>query len=733
MFHFIQKLTTSHPKIVLFTGLLISILIGIFGLSVFNRINTDQGFINHDAESYTVQQKVQSLFSDKTPTNTILFTAKNNQLKVTDPTFQAEQTRLLTLFTNKPDQIISYYNSKQASFISKDGYSTYVAVSLSGDKDQQYKSLTDFQSKANSGALLTVSIGGSLVAEKQATAQVSTDLKLAELIAFPLLALLLVFFFRSVVAALVPLALGGLSILGAMGVVHLLTYVTTIDQYALNIITILGLGLSIDYSLLIVNRFREELYAQDNVTSAVRTTILTSGRTIFFSGLTVIICLLSLYLFPIGFLQSISLGGSSAVLVTMLGALILLPALLQLLGRHIDTWHLPVKRHDSNRPTVLTRIARFATRRPIVILIIAITFISLSALPFLRIKFMTFDYHALPAGSSARVVAEALTTNFNVQTAPITVLYTTSKPLSTAGSVTELQNLSKRLLELNSVSNITTPTPTTIPLTQLQAAYVSGKLPAQLTTLQQQTISGDTVLLTVYPVYGPTDQHTQDLVSSIRGLKTDNGSNLTVGGMAAVFYDTMVSTARYLPYSLGIIVIAMLILLTLMLRSIIIPLQAIIINSLALLVAFGVLVLIFQDGHLTHQSWLSYTGGLDVTIPILIFAVAFGLSMDYAAFLYSRMREVYDKTGDPEQAIIEGVHHTGPIITAAAGALFIVVAAFASSKIAMLQQVGVGLGVAVLVDAFMVRLFLVPAVMRLFGHASWYAPKWLRRWQIRHE
>ncbi|MBC7746460.1 MMPL family transporter, partial [Pedobacter sp.] len=384
------------------------------------------------------------------------------------------------------------------------------------------------------------------------------------------------------------------------------------------------------------------------------------------------------------------------------------------------------------RPTVLTRIARFATRRPIVILIIAASLIGLSALPFLRVKFTTFDFHALPDGSSSRIVAEALTNNFNVQTAPITVLYTTPQPLSTARSVAEIQGLTQQLLALETVDSAATPTPIAVPLKQLQAAYVSDIVPTELALLQQQTVIDDTVLLTIYPTHNPTDQRTQDLIVAIRGLSTENNSSLQVGGMAAIFYDTMRSTAHYLPYSLGIIVISMFILLTLMLRSIVIPLQAILINSLALLVAFGVLVLIFQDGYLT-EGWLSYTGGLDVTIPILIFAVAFGLSMDYAAFLYSRMREIYDKTGDPHQAIIEGVHHTGPIITAAAGALFIVVIAFASSKIAMLQQVGIGLAVAVLVDAFLVRLFLVPAVMQLFGHTSWYAPKWIRRWQIRHD
>ncbi|MBC7746782.1 MMPL family transporter, partial [Pedobacter sp.] len=626
MFQFLQKIITTRPKTVLFTGLLLGAVVGIFGLGVFSRINTEQGFINYEAESYAVQQKIQTSFSDKTPTGTILFTAKNEKLEATDPVFIAEQSRLLTLFTDAPEQIIDYARTGQQSFISKDGQSTYAAVSLAGDKDQQYKSLTDFQAKANTSTILNVTIGGALVAEKQATEQVSKDLGLAEMIAFPLLALLLIFFFRSVVAALVPLVLGGLSILGALGLVHLLTFIVDIDQYALNIITILGLGLSIDYSLLIVNRFREELAAQGDVTSAVRTTVLTSGRTIFFSGLTVIVCLLSLYLFPIGFLQSISLGGTSAVLVTMLGALVLLPALLQLLGRHIDTWHLPVKRHDSSRPTALTRIARFATRRPIVILIIAASLIGLSALPFLRVKFTTFDFHALPDGSSSRIVAEALTNNFNVQTAPITVLYTTPQPLSTPRSIAEIQSLTQQLVALETVESVVTPTPYTVPLKQLQAAYASDAVPTELALLQQQTVIDDTVLLTIYPTHSPTDQRTQDLIVAIRGLSTENNSSLQVGGMAAVFYDTMRSTAHYLPYSLGIIVISMFILLTLMLRSIVIPLQAILINSLALLVAFGVLVLIFQDGYLT-EGWLSYTGGLDVTIPILIFAVAFGLSM----------------------------------------------------------------------------------------------------------
>jgi len=733
MFEVISKQSMRWPRTILALVTVLVVAAGIYGAGVFDSLTHEEGFVNPSAESYNAQKTFEREFS-KAPDAVVVFASKDKSINVDDERYRQRVDELLKPLTDGGAQTDTFYSTRQDSFVSRDRLKTFVAVKLDGTKDEKFADLMAAQDKARDD-LLSMHVGGQLVASKQASEQVQHDLERAEMITLPILAVLLFFVFRSVVAALLPLLLGVVSIVGAFAVTRLLTNFTEIDQYSLNVITILGLGLSVDYSLLMVSRFREELAKGGTTAAAVNRTVMTSGRTILFSGLTVMASLSALTVFPIGFLRSVGLGGISALVVSLLAALTILPPLLMLLGKRID-WGRPGRK----QPAVSTgrtwrRFGKFVMKQPFATIGFTLWVIVVVSLPLLTAHPIGQDYRALPDGSSSRVTSELLRNDFDNQNPPLTVIY---KPSAVAGSdeyIGQIYDLSKRIAGLEGVEALETPTPIveTANRDGYQQLYANDLLTPELQMLKQRLISDDMVLLQVRYKDDASEKVPQALVGEIRGLDGVQGS-FEVGGDAAVLNDSISTILRQLPYALAIIAVSQFVLLALLLRSLVIPLQAIVINVLALLVSFSLLVLIFQHGYFTGSpTGFVEVGGIDITMPILIFAIAFGLSMDYASFLYARMREEFDGGAHNEEAILRGLQKTGPIITAAALVLFVVIAAFALSELALLQQVGVGLASAVLIDAFVVRLFLVPATMKVFGHANWYAPKWMDRFSIRHD
>lgn len=732
MFEIISKQSMRWPRAVLAIATMLIVAAGIYGVGVFDVLNREEGFVNPSAESYAVEKAIEKDF-DRAPDAVVMFASKDKAITVDDEQYRQQVSALLKPLTSAGAKTQTYYDTQLDSLVSRDRLKTFATVELDGTNDEKFEKLIAAQDKA-SDSLLTMQVGGKLVSNKQATQQVQHDLERAEMITLPILAVLLFFVFRSIVAALLPLLLGVISIVGAFAVTRLLTNVADIDQYSLNVITILGLGLSVDYSLLMVSRFREELAKGGTTAAAVRRTVMTSGRTILFSGLTVMASLSALTVFPIGFLRSVGLGGISALVVSLLAALTILPPLLMLLGKRIDWGHLGRKKATASSGKSWRRFGTFVMKRPWVTIGLTLWVIVVAALPLATVHPIGQDYRALPAGSSSRNVSEILRNDFDNQNTPLTVLY---RPSAEKGDeyIGQIYDLSERISKLEGVSALDTPTPIVDGASRdgYQKLYANNLLTPELQALRERLITNDFVLLQVRYDDDASEKIPQGLVGQIRELSNTNG-RVEVGGDAAVLNDTISTILHYAPYALAIIVVSQFILLALLLRSIMIPLQAIVINVLALLVSFSLLVLIFQHGYFTGDiTGFVNIGGVDITMPILIFAIAFGLSMDYASFLYARMREEYDAGASNDEAILRGLQKTGPIITAAALVLFVVVAAFALSKIALLQQVGVGLASAVLVDAFIVRLFLVPATMRLFGRSNWYAPKWMGRFTIRHE
>lgn len=728
----VRDFLVVHAKTTLVAGIVLLLAAGAYGFGLFSMLgDTNDNFFAFGTPSVSVNDKVHKIFgANKDEVSIVLFEAKDMNADITTDTYAQESYRILKNLGAK--SITNYYYTHADQFVSRDKHATYAIVTLDGTKDEQYKKLTDFSSGVKSD-LFSVSVGGSMVGQKQTQEQAKTDLEMAEIISLPILALLLFWFFRSPIAAVIPLVMSALTIAGALAVSRVINHFFPVDTYTLNVISILSVGLSIDYSLLAVNRFRDELSGKRSPLQAAQKTMRTAGRTVFFSGLTVIVCLLSLLLFPVGFMHSVSIGGAASVAVAVIISTLLLPPTLKLLGKNINKWS--VKPHKSGSKG-WQRLALTVTGHPVIALVLGIAVIAALVWPVRDFTTKTFDWHVLPNNQSAYHVGQVLDEKFDVKTPVLTLL----AEFPTAPTPEQLCSLSDTVKSVDGVEGV-------------QAAYVSSPgiscqtMPGFLQSLQlespqttavlsknaSQYTNDNYALVQIVPAFDASDARTRELITRLQQTNYDDTVKASVTGQAARAQDTLDVYKQKTPYVIAVIAIAMVVVLTLSLGSMLLPIQAIIINSLALFISLGVLVMVFQFGWLTSLLHMNQAGGFELSIPILIFVMAFGLSMDYAVFLYSRMHEVHDITDDPKQAIVQGVTKTGPIITSAALLLFVVVAAFATSRISIIQQIGLGLSVAVLVDAFFVRIVFVPAVMSLFGKASWWAPKWVKKLTIKHD
>lgn len=736
MFTKLGNFLNRRSVVVLIASFAFILAAGWYGFGVFSQLDSgdlsDQG-----SESAAVVERVKKDFSDGVAQSVVLFEAQGGQT-VDDPTFKQEVERLLKLVDDDTDSISSYYSTGASQFVSQDRRSTFASLVLPGTDSQQAEKIAHLRDELRSDTM-TVSVGGQAAVNADVTHQINEDLAKAEVISFAVLAVLLVLVFRSVIAALLPLLLGGFAIMGAFFVTRLLTEFTTISQYAINIITLLGLGLAIDYSLFIVSRFREELHASRDVDYALRRTMETAGHTVFFSGLTVIASLLCLQVFPVDILRSMSWGGAAAVLVAMLGAMLVLPAILRLLGIRIDALSFGVAKRSAQAyrqgnvleegESIWSRAGRIFMRLRWVSLIATTAILLAAGIPFLHAHFSTPDYRSVPEGSEARVVAEKLAADFGDPSAPLRVLYTAPDDITSEEQIANLYEYVERVRELPEVAS--TASIVDLPGAESAAAYqmLYSRVPTGPIAEQfEHRVSGNTTLIDInYRGEMDADQ-TQRLVEDVRALAVPSGVEAQVGGGPAILHDLLETIGRYIPYGLLALGLTLFILLFWLSKSVVIPLQAIALSTLSLCAAFGALVWVFQDGHWANWFNLTPTGSIDATMPVLIFAVAFGLSVDYSVFLYSRIREEYDRNGgDNAKAVLMGLQKTGSIITSAALLLFIVVAAFATGRIPIMQQVGVGLALTVLIDAFVIRMVLVPALMSILNHANWWRPRFLVR------
>ena len=633
-------------------------------------------------------------------------------LTVDDAAFRSAVTSTLTrLPKSQVSRIITA--DQDPTMVSADRHSTYVVLQLAGSGEKSRQDTYDAIKDQLAAPGLTTLRGGAVVINEAVNDQVKADIGRAEGISTPILILLLILVFGGLAAASLPLAIGGLAILGAFTALRVISIFTDVSVYAVNIVTMIGLGLAIDYGLFVVSRFREELAARggerDAVQPALVATMRTAGRTVLFSGLTVALALSALMLFDLPFLRSMGYGGVAAVVVAMVGALTVLPALLAVLGPRVNALKVRLPKTlrrkraaETSAPTAgphgaWYRIATSVMHRPVAY-VVAITIVLLAmGLPFLGVKWGSPDHRALPVGAEARVAGETLNSEFPASgTRPIDAIVTFDRPVAQAAG--ELAAYEKRV---QAVPGIT-------------GAKVTGT-------------AGDRARVSLTYTADPTSPEGRALVQTVRAVAAPAGAAVLVGGFSAINADTLSAIGDTLPWAALWIVGGMVVLLFLAFGSAVLPFKAVLMNMLSLSASFGAVVWIFQEGHLSGPLGFTSVGSVEATQPVLMFAIAFGLAMDYEVFLLSRVREEWDRTHDNTRAVALGLERTGRIITSAAALLIVVVGAFATSGVTFIKMIGVGVALAILVDATIVRALLVPATMRLLGRFNWWAPAPLTR------
>ncbi len=725
---------------VLLLVVIIAVIMAWYGFGVFDSLSgTDVGVPN--SESARALALLDSKFPSQSSSSNIILLLSSSTLRATDPQFQQAAMRLLQRVKARPEvlSITSYYTTRDSDFLSRDRHQTFVVVTVSdkNGKTSTYNSITSVLTSPT----LHIAVGGSLAVTVQFNKQLIHDLEFAEMLCLPIVALLLVLIFGGFVAALLPLLIGGFAIVGSFAIVRLLTHVISISSFATNVITIIGLGLAIDYSLFIVTRFREELAPDGaNIQAALQRAMATAGRTILFSGLTVCTSLIGLLLFHVSELRSVGLATIVSALVAMLGALTLLPVLLALLGPRVNA--LSIQQRIFHRKQAAVRkqqggawyhLSYFVMHWRIPIAIVLITFLLLLGTPFLHAAFATTDERSLPLNASSRIVIEQLEQNFpNQDNATIAIAITTRGNALTAGNLALLNTYVHHIESLSGVSNVVSLVSVNPQLTlaDYQQLYAHPALNPLLTAEAKQLANGNVTRVTVTASFDPHANAVQTLVKQIRAISVPIGFTPLVGGDVAQEVDQFASLTSTIPSAVLVMAGAIFLLLFLMTGSLVMPLKAIILNTLSLTATFGALVWVFQDGHLQNLLQFRAFGALDSTEPILIFAIAFGLSMDYEVFLLSRIKEQFDKTGNNREAVAIGLQRTGWLITSAALLLAVVVAAFATSRIMVIQEIGVGIALAVIMDATLVRALLVPAMMAMLGKWNWWAPRPLQAlWQ----
>ena len=573
---------------------------------------------------------------------------------------------------------------------SRDGRSAYLLGWIRTDASDEV--VTDRLERALGPE---VTLGGLAVAAPQVGTQVSEDLARAEMLAFPLLFLFSLFVFRGVVAALLPLAVGMLTVLGAFLIMRGVNAVVPMSIFALNLIVGLGLGLAIDYSLFVVSRFREELERQPDTFAALRRTLATAGRTVLFSSVTVAAALASLMVFPQRFLYSMGIGGAAVALMAALVSLTVLPALLAVLGWRVNALGLKRWREGDVRSGFWYRLSQAVMRRATPVAIGTSVLLIAMGIPFLRVEFTGVDASVLPEEASGKIVDDALKRDFppGASSTVFVALRGADRPA--------VERYAWRLGEIDGVAAV-------LPV----ADAVNGLWRVD-----------------VVPTGAVLGENAKDVVQAVRDVPAPSTSR--VGGQTANFVDLQASLEERLPLALAILCGTTLVLLFLMTGSVVLPVKALIMNLLTLSAAFGLLVLIFQDGR--FESLLDYTtqSALESTQPILLFAVAFGLSTDYGVFLLTRIKEAYDGGLSNTEAVAVGLERTGRIVTFAAVLFSIAMGAFATSQIVFIKELGIGTVLAVLIDATIVRALLVPSLMRLLGDWNWWAPHKLARLHAR--
>lgn len=718
------RLAVRRRKLILVvTGLLFVLSAG-YGGGVAERLGSG-GFGDPGAESAQSWRHLEETFRFTNPDVVLLVTAKRGSVD------DAVVSRLGAEVTNRLGkergvvQAVSYWTLGKASTLrSSDGDQALVLGYLTREREDRSDAVKALHARYSlDEPAATVRIGGTREVFRQINERIERDLAKSEALIFPITLVMLVFIFGGVIAAGLPLLVGGLAVVGTLAILQLLTTFTDVSVYSLNLTTAMGIGLGIDYSLFVVSRFREELRGGLEPHEAVIRTVETAGRTVVFSGATVAASLAALLVFPGYFLRSFAYAGIGVAVVAILGAVVSLPALLAVLGHRVDSIALrrrgePIAVGVMIEQGFWHRVAMAVMRRPLPVAAVVMTVLIVLGLPFGGLTLGLSDDRVLPPGAAIRQTHEEIARGFGAdQAETISIVIPNLGPLEAHRE--ELTAYAKRLSRLEHVARVEG-----IPGTYEDGVQVSGP-----DAISSRFIAEDNAWLAVLPNVKGLSAAGEALVREIRAIPTP--FERLVSGQAADLVDVKATLADRLPIAGGLIAITTVVLLFMMFGSLLVPAKALVLNMLSLTATFGAMVWVFQDGHLAGLLDFTPTGMLDADMPVLMFCIAFGLSMDYEVFLLSRIKEEHDRGAGNTEAVALGLERTGRIVTASAALMAVVFLAISTSSISFLKLFGLGLALAVVVDATLIRAALVPAFMRLAGRANWWAPPPLRRFHDR--
>lgn len=700
MFESLGRFINRRSKSVLAFFVAGIILAGFFGFQAFSRFDSG-GYTDPNSDSAQAQEILLEEFDVKQPS--LVFAVGSKDKSIDDLSVAKSATELEQELKNEAavEEVFSYWSAGQAPFLkSEDGKSGLIFVYFATtDFTESDKLGGEFQEKYDGTYKdLEVYISGQAVFANAINGRIQDDLKIAEAIAIPLTFLLLLIIFGAMVASAMPLVIGITSIIGTFFVMYLLTFVTDVSVFVLNLTTGLGLGLGIDYALLMVNRFREELARGVRKDKAIVNTMRTAGKTVFYSGLTVVVTLLSLTFFPLNFLKSMGYAGASVVALAVLGALIPLPAIMSLLGKNINKGRIRKNAFANIEKGRWSKFARFVMKKPVTILALTSAILIVFISQITNVKFGQVDTDVLPKSDRAYISSEFIAQEFpGEEGSPIEFVF---------------PNSSDKLSEINQYLNLV------------------GQI-KEITRVGEPQVSGDFVKAEVIQSIKPRTPEGEKLIQTLRDLPAP--VEVLIGGQAADYADTQAAVKDNLILVIAWIMITIFVLLFAFTGSILLPIKAVFLNFVSLAATIGALTWVFIDGNLKSVIGdFNVNGTIDTNMLVLVSVVAFGLSMDYEVFLLSRIKEEHDAGKSNVDAVALGLQKSARIITAAALILAIVFAAFLTSGVTSIKLLGFGVAFAILIDATLIRALLVPALMRLFGEYNWWAPKALKRFQINH-
>jgi RND superfamily putative drug exporter len=716
----IARMAITSPRRVIVVAALLTLALAIFGIPVANSLSAS-GFQDPTSESASASQLLTDKFSQG---DTQLLVTVSSPGGVDSQAARAAGAEIVDQLRSSPHvvNVASPWTTPPqaaADLISKDRNTGLIVAGIKGNESDQQKYAQELATQVTHdrhGA--TVRTGGAAMVNVQITKQSQRDLLVMESIAIPLSFLVLVWVFGGLIAAALPVAIGGMAIFGALAVLRTISFATDVSIFALNLTTAMGLALAIDYTLLIISRYRDELADGADRDVAVMRTVVTAGRTVLFSATTVALSMAVMVLFPMHVLKSFAYAGVAVVAFAAFAAVVVTPAALILLGDRLDSSNVRrLVRRLLGRPEPAPRPlqqqfwyrwTRFVIRRAVPVGLAGVAFLVFLGLPFLGVKWGFPDDRVLPSSASAHQVGDQMRDDFviNSETA-VTIVIPDTHDLTHS----EIEQYAIDLSRVPDVSAVFTPT----------ATYVAGAAVGRQSAPAGQTQGS--AFLTVDSKAPLFSDRSETQLDRLHAVPTPGGKKVDFAGTAQINRDSVDAIASRLPLVLGLIAGIMFILLFLLTGSVVMPLKALVLNVLSLTAAFGAMVWIFQDGHLGAFG-TTPSGILVANIPVLLFCIAFGLSMDYEVFLVSRIREFWQASGaaDNDESVARGIARTGRVVTAAALIMSISFAALIASNVSFMRMFGLGLTLAVLVDATLVRMVLVPAFMHVLGRRNWWAP-----------